>query len=311
MTTTTTTRQDRRHYGSTPPRVSTTRTDKRQAAAEALHARLVDQVEALRTSDEWTRFLSFAAPFHSYSIRNILLILSQCEHASQVAGYRKWQSVGRQVRKGEKAIKIFGYSTKKFTETDAETGEEVEKRRTTFPLLNVFDISQTDPIEGADQAPEISHHLTGADTAGIFAATAEWLTAEGWSIEVDNLPDQVNGQTLLDGSRRIIIDPDLSDAQAAKTILHEAAHATLHADADGYPAADVAGHRGVCETEAESVAYVVAGIFGMDTSDYTVGYVANWSDADTDLIRSTAANVLRAVHTIADGLDICQDQDGE
>lgn len=111
-------------------------------------------------------------------------------------------------------------------------------------------------------------------------------------------PD-ATGYTTTDGTRRVVIDADLAPAQAAKTALHEAAHALLHAYLTG---AEYAQHRGVCETEAESVTYVVAGLLGLDTSAYSIGYVAGWSDADSELIRSTAANVLRAVHTIADAL---------
>jgi hypothetical protein len=282
------------------------RSARRKATAEALQSSLIDKVATLRDSDEWTRFLDFARSFHSYSPHNVMMILTQCDHATQVTGYRKWQALGRQVRKGEKAIKISGYSTKKYTETN-DAGEDVEKRRTTFPLLSVFDISQTDPIDGADPVPEIAHRLTGTDDEGIFAATAEWLTAAGWSIEVDNIAGETNGMTLLDGSHRIIIDADLTDAQAAKTILHEAAHAILHVDEAGERAADVAAHRGIRETEAESVAYVVAGLLGLDTSAYSVGYVAGWANADLDLIKDTATNVLRAVHIIADALDTDQD----
>lgn len=96
-----------------------------------------------------------------------------------------------------------------------------------------------------------------------------------------------------------MLDSDLSPAQAAKTGLHEAAHVILHADEDH---AEYVEHRGTKETEAESVAYVVAGILGLDTSAYSVGYVAGWSNCDAETIKATAANVLRAAHALADAL---------
>lgn len=289
------------------PRTSAKAT-KRKEAAEALHADLTDQVGQLRDSGQWARFLEAAQSFHSYSINNMLLIWRQLPEATQVAGFRKWQSMGRQVRKGEKSLKIFGYSTKKFTTTDEKTGDEVEKRRPIFPILSVFDISQTDAIEGAEPVPEITHPLQGTDDAGIGAAVAEWLTARGWSVEVEDIAGETNGYTDGDNAR-VVIDANLSDAHAAKTFLHEAAHVILHHGDDKALTVDYAGHRGICETEAESVAYVVAGLLGLDTSAYTVGYVAGWSDCDTELIKSTAANVLRAAHILADALAPDEDED--
>jgi hypothetical protein len=97
-----------------------------------------------------------------------------------------------------------------------------------------------------------------------------------------------------------VIEETLQPAMAAKTALHEAAHVTLgHTEADH---AEYATHRGVWETEAESVAHVLAGLLGLDTSEYSIGYIAGWADADVELIRSTATCVLGAVHTLTDAL---------
>jgi hypothetical protein len=118
----------------------------RKEQAAALHESIATQVEQLRDSDRWTAFLQFAGAFHTYSLNNVLLILAQRPDAERVAGFRKWQALGRQVRKGEKSLRIFGYSTKKVTEQD-ENGETQEKRYPRFPILPVFDIAQTDPID--------------------------------------------------------------------------------------------------------------------------------------------------------------------
>jgi len=83
--------------------------EQRREQAEALQHQITEQVEALRDSEAWTKFLDFAQNFHSYSINNLLLILGQNSNASAVAGFRRWQELNRQVRKGEKALKIFGY----------------------------------------------------------------------------------------------------------------------------------------------------------------------------------------------------------
>jgi hypothetical protein len=92
--------------------------EQRKAEREALLATLADKVAALASSDEWVSYLRFVTAFRKYSFNNLMLIAAQCPDASHVAGYRKWQELGRQVRKGERAIKILGYSTKKITRTD-------------------------------------------------------------------------------------------------------------------------------------------------------------------------------------------------
>ena len=281
--------------------------EERQQAAEALHESIAVQVEALKQSAEWERFLAFAGAFHAYSLSNVLLILAQCPTATRVAGFRKWQTLGRQVRRGEKSIRIFGYRT---ITTDDDTTPSIDRGegqdgagervrvRAVYPMLSVFDIAQTDLIDpDAGDLAALAHHLEGEDPAGIAAAVADYLTAAGWTVTREALPGNANGYTTTDGTRRVVIDEDLSPAQAAKTALHEAAHVLLHADQEP---GEYAAHRGIKETEAESVAYVLGGLLGLDTAAYSIGYVAGWADGDPDTIRATAARVLSAVHTLAD-----------
>jgi hypothetical protein len=114
----------------------------------------------------------FARSFHDYSLNNLLLTLSQKPEATHVAGFRKWQELGRQVREGETGIRIFGYSTKKITEED-DNGDEAEKRTIRSPVLTVFDISQTDLIDDAADPTGPAHQLTG--TAGLaIGQRARW-----------------------------------------------------------------------------------------------------------------------------------------
>jgi antirestriction protein ArdC len=294
MTTTTTATKTRRPAKAAAPRKTI---EEKKAQAAALHESIATQVEALRDSDRWTAFLAFASAFHSYSLNNVLLILSQRPDAERVAGFRKWQSLGRQVRKGEKAVRIFGYSTKKVTEED-ENGDEVEKRIARFPILSVFDIAQTDVIEGETDRTIVAQ-LTGADDHGIVDALSAYLDGEGWTVERQDLTGGRNGYSDPEG-QRVVIGNHLSPEHAAKTMIHETAHVLMgHVD----DLAEYAEHRGLMETEAESVAYVVAGLVGFDTSAYSVGYVAGWADADVELIRSTAARVLATAHQIAAILD--------
>lgn len=284
-------------------KIKTTKTaEQRRAEADELHGTIAAEVEALRDTDAWQQFLTFAQAFHSYSLNNVMLILSQRPTATQVAGFRKWQELGRQVRKGERSIKIFGYAERKAREDEDTTGMKRNAKGEPvvpyFPMLSVFDIAQTDAGEDWTE-PDLAHRLSGDDQHGIYAATADYLTAQGWTVARESIPGEVNGFTTMDGSRRIVVDAEMSEAQAAKTILHEAAHALLHEDDEP---GDYVAHRGLKECEAESVAYVVAGILGLDTSAYSVGYVAGWTDCDSETIRATAANVLRAAHKIADAI---------
>lgn len=270
--------------------------EERRAIAEQLHERLAQQVAQLADSGHWQRFLDFTAAFHSYSLNNTLLIFAQHPTASRVAGYRKWEEFGRHVRRGEKAIKIFGFRTTKKTEADEATGEETERVRTYFPVLSVFDIDQTELDEGrSDDEFEIARRLTGEDEHGIFERVAAFVTRRGWTVELgDTTP--YNGYTRTDGSKLIRVSDTMAPAQQAKTMLHEAAHALLHSDESHE---EYIAHRGLKETEAESVAYVMGAMLGLDTSDYSIGYVAGWAEADAELIRSTAANVLSTVQTLA------------
>lgn len=273
--------------------------EERRAEAEALQASISEQVEALRESETWARFLDFAQSFHHYSLNNLLLIMAQRPDATRVAGYRTWQALNRQVRKGERGIRIFGGRDVVRTEEDESTGEQTERRSRFFPV-SVFDLDQTDPTDpDAEDPGAIARRLTGDDVLGILHAVTDYLTAQGWSVERVTIPGQTNGYTTTDGSCRVVIDADLSPAQAAKTALHEAAHVLLHAEQDP---AEYVEHRGIAETEAESVAYVTAGLLGLNTSAYSIGYVAGWSLASPDALKDTAARVLQAVHTLADAI---------
>jgi len=263
--------------------------EERRAEADTLHESIGPQLEELTSTEGWARFLAFATGFHSYSLSNVLLILSQRPDASRVAGFRQWQERGRQVRKGERSIKIFGYATKR---TEDENGEE--ERRAYFPILSVFDVSQTDSIDG-EEIPELAPRLIGGDDAGIYDAAAEWLTVQGWSIDRASI-GEVNGFTQ-HTKRTITIHDQLQPAQAAATMLHEAAHALMHAEATDYHE-----HRGIYETEAESVAYIVAGVLGLDTGSKSIGYIAGWTEGDVETVKTTATRVLATVRSILDGI---------
>jgi len=238
----------------------------------------------------------------------------QAPEASHVAGYRAWQAKGRQVRKGERGIRILGTGTVKVSaEEDEETGEVVEGRRRVFFPVSVFDIAQTDLMEGHEDTSTVARRLTGDDEQGILSRVVDYLTASGVPVEFRAIANGANGYTTPADEKagqpvRVVIEERNDPAQQAKTAIHEAAHIILGHLADDY--AEYVAHRGRYEVEAESVAYVVAGLLGLDSSDYSTGYVATWAErAEADVIKETAGRVLAAVHTIVEALHIDEDDD--
>jgi hypothetical protein len=267
----------------------------RRAEAEQLQERIAAQVQELTSGEGWARFLAASTGFHRYSLNNVLLILSQRPDATRVAGYRAWQKRGRQVRDGEKHIKIYGYSVKRIKAPDDDPDVE-EQQFVYYPIRRVFDISQTDPIDPTAEVPNIAPRLRGGDEAGIFDATTVWLAEQGWTVTRQHLNGE-DGISIFDGSRRVLIHDELEPAHEALTVLHETAHVLLHAGASDYQQ-----HRGIYETEAESVAYVVARVLGLDTSVNSIGYIAGWTLGDTTTVKATAERVLATVRTILDGI---------
>ena len=272
---------------------------------EELRKDIETGVKELRNSGTWQRYLDYMGRFHQYSWNNILLMLMQSNgNSSLVAGFRQWQTRGRVVRKGEHGMKIFGFSTRTVKDEDGnpqldENGDPIQK--VWYPILTVFDVSQTDPIDKETDPIEQMKpsELEGADALGLVGRMTAWLESKHWRVGHESMGRDVKGYTTMDGSRRIMLNEQNSPRQDAKTILHETAHMLLH---QGLPEGEYGRHRGIYETEAESVAYVVAKYMGMDTGEYSIRYVAGWSDADPKLVLSTAEHVRKAADEIITAL---------
>lgn len=268
--------------------------------AEA-HDRLVAAIDQLVDGDEWRRFLDTARRFRSYSVNNLLLIFAQRRDATQVAGYRTWQSLGRQVRRGETGIAILAPCTYPRRNDDADTDsaereEEPGRVLRGFKVVHVFDVAQTDgdPLPGAPV-----HLLDGEDPQRVTERLAAVIASHGYTFTVGPMPaghEAANGVTAYD-TRSVVVRDDLSPAQQAKTTAHELAHVLLH-DPDRGPRPD----RAVCEIEAESVAYLVCGSHGLASGDYSFGYVATWARGDTDAVRATSERVIACAAQILDAL---------
>ena len=265
--------------------------------AEA-HDRLVAAIDQLVDGDEWRRFLDTARRFRSYSVNNLLLIFAQRPDATQVAGYRTWQSLGRQVCRGESGIAILApctYRRSDDTEGDENNGRTGRVLRG-FKIVHVFDVAQT---EGDDLPSPPVHLLDGDDPHHVTERLAAVIADHGYTFTLGPMPAghaTANGVTTY-GTRTVTVRHDLSAAQQAKTTAHELAHVLLHAPDGQRP------ERHICEIEAESVAYLVCGSNGLASDDYSFGYVATWASGNTDTVRATAARVTACAGQILDALD--------
>jgi len=256
----------------------------------------------LGSSENWAAYLRTQSRFHRYSFNNTLLILMQAPEATKVAGYRTWLSLGRQVRKGEHGIKILApamYRTKNENESD-EDGEPSETRQLRgFTTATVFDIAQTD----GDEIPEPVATLTGSGPEGALESLLAVAAARGVAVEIAPIPSHPGAHGVFQPSANTItLRPDLSGAQMVKTLSHELAHADLHRDG---VTGDV--DRSLCELEAESVAFIVCQHLGVDSSEYSFGYLANWAGNDTDraakLLRELGGRVAGAAKRIIETLE--------
>jgi antirestriction protein ArdC len=222
------------------------------------HAELVEAIEALTTGNDWRRMLAVSSRFHHYSANNCFLIMLQRPEATRVAGYRTWQSLGHQVRKGERGIRILAPCKYRYTATDHDGTETRHVAVRGFTTATVFDVSQTDGEPIPDVAPAL---LEGEGVAGLWDALAHQVKAAGYTLERGECHG-ANGST--DHSVRTVrVRDDVSDAQATKTLAHELAHVILHPDTAAYFAC-----RGRFEVEAESVAFLVTQAAGLATDGY-------------------------------------------
>ena len=278
--------------------------------------KLEQGIKELFESERFKEYLRTMSKFYHYSFSNTLLIAMQKPEATYVAGYTSWQrNFDRQVMKGEKGIKILApapYKAKEEREKidpstqkpvlDADgkpVTETVEVMRPAFKVVSVFDISQTD---GKELPDIIVDELSGS--VENYAAFFEALKQESpVPISFEDIPGGAKGY-FSHAENRIAIQEGMSEIQTVKTAIHEIAHAKLHAiNPDEKVAPEEHKDRHTKEVEAESVAYTVCQRYGIETSDYSFGYIAGWSsDKDTkelkgslETIRSTAAEMIQSI----------------
>lgn len=245
-----------------------TNEQKREEVKEIM-GKLEEGVTNVFTSEEYEKVLNFFSKFHHYSYRNIILIMLQNPLASNVASFTTWKNLGCKVKKGSKAMKILcpiPYKYKKEVTNEDGTVEEVESSGINFKLGNVFDISQ---VEG--EIPSLTKQLEG-NSEELKALIDYTITNSPTKIVIDSA---LNGRSE-NGyyhkiNKDIHVKESLDDLHKVKTIVHELAHSILHPDIDDGLTSQTK------EVQAESTAYIVCNYLGLDTSDYSFGYVAGWS----------------------------------
>jgi hypothetical protein len=258
--------------------------------------------------------LESAARFHAYSLGNLLLIGRQAPSATRVAGFRAWQSLGRQVRKRERGIAILAPCTyrPKSTQAAESVGEATEDTGnedsaggaagSRVRVVHVFDVAQTNGEPLPEVAPAL---LTGQAPAGLWDTLVAQVVWHGFRLERGDCRG-ANGYT--DPARRVVrIRADVDEAQAVKTLAHELGHLECGHVLD---LPTYATCRGRCEVEAESVAYVVAASAGLDTGGYSFAYVAGWAGGEVTVVRQAAETVTTAARTILGRVALAGDHGG-
>ena len=261
-------------------------------------------VKDVYSSESFKQYLSCLSKFHSYSLNNTLLILSQKPEASLVAGYRAWQTnFNRHVNKGEKGLMILAPVTTKedrlMNKHDEngnvildESGNPVQEMRvvnlTHFKTTTVFDISQT----SGDPLPSLVHDLTGSsnEVKAIIQTIQSVCTIPiEFKTETEDLSFMTGAKGYYSPRKdKIVINKDLEDLQTAKTLIHEYAHSILHKETD-----KTQSQR---EIEAESLAFVICDHFGIDTSEYSFGYIASYANKEYSELKFILVNIQSKAH---------------
>jgi antirestriction protein ArdC len=249
-------------------------------------AKLTAGIEQLASSERWQNWLAVQSRFHHYSFRNALLIQLQCPHATRVAGFHAWRQLGRCVRKGEKAIWILApvsYKRERVEEHRRDDDDDDARVIVAFKPACVFDVSQTD----GEPLPQVCTHLEGSAPDGVYEQLMEVADSIGYTVEDFDFDDSRNGDCAFE-MRRIRVRRGNGAAQRVKTLVHELAHAMLHANAED---------RSLAELEAESVAFVVCEAIGIASDDYSFGYVTTWAGGSREAVTAIKASASRIQFT--------------
>ncbi|MGC0142674.1 MULTISPECIES: ArdC-like ssDNA-binding domain-containing protein [Micrococcales] len=305
----------------------------RDAKLEQLHERLSTAVNQLVSGEDWKRALEFAARFRARSFRNTLMIFAQhldafeqgrvqAAEPSYIAGYKQWQTLGRQVEKGQPGYMIFAPVMGSFASSTPQDvsswrrlgrfekpkpGELMRSRMVGGKSAYVWDVSQTAGAPVPERPSPVL--LEGDAPAGLWDGLAGLVEAEGFAVLRVEHESEIGGANGLTDytNRTVAVRTNMGDAAQVKTLVHELAHVRLH----GPNNPDATRHRGVGEVEAESVALMIGAAHGMDTTAYTIPYVSGWAgtvkDKDpAEVVQATGERVRKIAGAILDALPTAQ-----
>lgn len=280
---------------------SNTKDDK----TKELIAKLESGIQDLYSSEKYINYLKTMSKFHNYSINNSLLIAIQNPSSTHVAGFNTWKNIfKRTVNKGEKGLQILAPAPYKIKLEKQKINPETQKPMTDksgnpitemievtkpcFKVVHVFDVSQTSGERLPALANELKAHVENFEKFYISLKKVS--------------PFPINEKVITSGAngycdpvnKEIAIRTSMSEAQTIKTCIHEIAHSILHAN---YEEMDKDSH--TREVEAESVAFVVSNYFGIETSDYSFGYIAGWSsDKELKELKSSLDTIQKTANKL-------------
>ncbi|MFH6623974.1 PBECR4 domain-containing protein [Streptococcus suis] len=257
-----------------------------------LNRHLKEGIKDYLDSDKYKDYLTKMSQLNNYSSRNLRLILAQQPTASQVASFKQWkETFGRHVKKGERALRIFVPIT--YIKKDENNQPILDKDGkpeigTTFRLkAAVFDVSQTDGKEMPKAVSDVKDQLTDQDYGNLYRTLMTIAKNNHVSVRFEELEESRKGYYDTVNHQIVLNKVGMNKSQLIKTFLHETAHSELHHK--DHPQKDQLT-RSTAELQAESVAYVVASYYGLDTSNYSFGYLASWSQ-DKDTLRDLEAQL--------------------
>ena len=281
---------------------------------------ITDKLEAgvrgVLDSENYKSYLTSMSKFHTYSFRNTMLIFLQKPDASLVAGAGKWQSEFERTRKqGERGLKILApnfYKVKKrVPKKDPDTGEPIkdkdgktvmDEQEITVPdyrVVSVYDVSQTEGKE----LPEAHVDMLSGDVEQFQDLQAALERSSPYAISIEPILDGAKGRCFY-LEQRIAVNEGMGELQTLKTAIHEVAHARLY-EKNSHLAEDKQPDKATREVQAESVAYAVCQYWGLDTSDYSFGYIANWSSGrDLKELQASLETIRAAANDLINEMEI-------